>query len=217
MHERPIYLFYACAFPNPFIDPVWLGGLVYCLLLFPLTVISLFYVWIIRLIYLNVVIFAVPYSLQNKIRIFGTNVKSVLLYGSETWRVTKTNTNKLQTFINKCLRNVLQIRWPEMILNEELWERTGQEQIITEIKRRKWGWICHTLRKPATNTTRQALSWNPQGKRKVGRPRQTWRRSVEEELKAVGIRWSELGRTCQNRVRWRSIVTALCSPRNQEA
>ena len=160
---------------------------------------------------------ATSLSLQNKIRIFGTNVKSVLLYGSETWRVTKTNTNKLQTFINKCLRNVLQIRWPEMIPNEELWERTGQEQIITEIKRRKWGWIGHTLRKPATNTTRQALSWNPQGKRKVGRPRQTWRRSVEEELKAVGIRWSELGRTCQNRVRWRSIVTALCSPRNQEA
>ena len=45
---------------------------------------------------------ATPLSLQNKIRIFGTNVKFVLLYGSETWRVTKTNTNKLQTFINKC-------------------------------------------------------------------------------------------------------------------
>ena len=143
-------------------------------------------------------------------------MKSVLLYNSETWRVKKTNTYKLQKLINKCLRNVLQIRWPEIIPNEELWERTGQEQIITEIKRRKWRWIGHTLRKPATNITRQALSWNPQGKRKVGRPRQTWRRSVEEELKAIGIRWSELGRTCQNRVRWRSIITALCSPRNQE-
>ena len=129
----------------------------------------------------------------------------------------KTNTNKLQTSINKCLRNVLQIRWPEMIPNEELWERTGQEQIITEIKRRKWGYIGHTVRKSSTKTTRQVLSWNPQGKRKVGRPRQTWRRSVEEELKAIGIRWNELGRTGQNRVRWRSIVTALCSPRNQEA
>ena len=53
---------------------------------------------------------ATSLSLQNKIRIFGTNVKSVLLYGSETWRVTKTKKNKLQTFINKCLRNVLQIR-----------------------------------------------------------------------------------------------------------
>ena len=84
---------------------------------------------------------------------------------------------------------VLEIRWAEIIPNEEIWERTGQEQIITETKRRKWGWIGHTLRKPAaTNTTRQALSWNPQGKRKVGRPRQTWRRSVEEELKAIGIR-----------------------------
>ena len=88
---------------------------------------------------------ATSLSLQNKIRIFGTNVKSVLLYGSETWCVIKTNTNKLLTFINKCLRNVLQIRWPEMTPNEELWERTGQEQIITEIKRRKWGWIGHTL------------------------------------------------------------------------
>ncbi|KAL8605568.1 hypothetical protein ACOMHN_031505 [Nucella lapillus] len=39
-------------------------------------------------------------SLHNKIRIFNTNVKSVLLYGSETWRTTKTNRKKLQTFIN---------------------------------------------------------------------------------------------------------------------
>ena len=58
---------------------------------------------------------ATSLSLPNKIRIFGTNVESVLLYGSETRRVTKTNTNKLQTFINKCLKNILQIRWPEMI------------------------------------------------------------------------------------------------------
>jgi hypothetical protein len=52
-------------------------------------------------------------SLHNKIQIFNTNVKSVLLYGSETWRVTKTNTHKLQTFTNRCLRNIFNIRWPE--------------------------------------------------------------------------------------------------------
>ena len=40
---------------------------------------------------------ATSLSLQNKIRIFGTNVKYVLLYGSETWRFTKTNTNKLHS------------------------------------------------------------------------------------------------------------------------
>ncbi|CAH8633964.1 unnamed protein product [Heterobilharzia americana] len=42
-------------------------------------------------------------SMWNKIPIFNTNVKSVLLYGSETWRVTKGISNKLQTFINNCL------------------------------------------------------------------------------------------------------------------
>ena len=40
---------------------------------------------------------ATSLSLQNKIRIFGTNVKYVLLYGSERWRFTKTNTNKLHS------------------------------------------------------------------------------------------------------------------------
>ena len=124
----------------------------------------------------------------------------VLLYGSDTWHVTKTNTNKLQTFINKCLRNALQISWPEMIPNEELWERTGQEQIITEIKRRSGDGLAILF---GSLQQIQTLSWNPQGKRKVGRPKQTWRRSVEEELKTI-------------RIRWRSIVTALCSPRNQE-
>ena len=155
-------------------------------------------------------------SLQNKIRIFNTNVKSVLLYGSETWRVTKTNTQKLKAFTNRCLRNILNIKWPEVVSNEELWNRTRQTPIQTDIMKRKWGWIGHTLRKPASNLTRQSLDWNPQGKRKVGRPKQTWRRSVDVEAKAAGMSWAELKRVAQNRVRWRGVVEALCSPRNKE-
>ena len=86
-------------------------------------------------------------SLHKKIRIFNTNVKSVLLYGAETWRVTKTNTHKLQTFTNRCLRNILGIRWPEVVQsNKQLWDRTRQVPIETEIQKRKWGWIGHTLR-----------------------------------------------------------------------
>uniref|UniRef100_A0A0B7BQN6 Uncharacterized protein n=1 Tax=Arion vulgaris TaxID=1028688 RepID=A0A0B7BQN6_9EUPU len=45
------------------------------------------------------------------LRIFSTIVKSVLLYGSETWRVTKLNTNKIQTFVNGCLQRVLRLEW----------------------------------------------------------------------------------------------------------
>jgi len=70
-----------------------------------------------------------------------------------------------------------------------------------EIARRKWAWIGHTLRKPATDTTKQALKWNPQGKRKVGKPVKTWRRSTEEELKIANISWNTAGKTAANRVR----------------
>ena len=94
------------------------------------------------------------------LRIFNSNVKSVLLYGCETWRTTQTTQRKIQTFFNTCLRRIYKIQWKEKILNEDLWERAGQEPVAKQILRRKWGWIGHTLRKPASSTTRQALTWD---------------------------------------------------------
>ena len=38
----------------------------------------------------------------------------------------------------------------------------------------------------SSSTTRQALTWNPQGKRKRGRPRNSWRRDTQVELKQAG-------------------------------
>ncbi|RUS89829.1 hypothetical protein EGW08_002441 [Elysia chlorotica] len=132
-------------------------------------------------------------SIHNKLRIFNTNVKSVLLYGSETWRVTKTNSKKIQGFTNRCLRNILGVHWPEVISNEELWERTRQTPVETEIMKRKWGWVGHTLRKPASNITRQALDWNPQGKRKS---RQVCRLPVSPGLSSASLARSVV---CQSR------------------
>ena len=42
-------------------------------------------------------------SIRTKLRIFCSNVNSVLLYGSETWKVAKTTISKLQVFVNRCL------------------------------------------------------------------------------------------------------------------
>ncbi|XP_078357393.1 uncharacterized protein LOC144642296 [Oculina patagonica] len=92
---------------------------------------------------------------ETKLRIFNSNVKSVPLYGSETWRRTKKALQKIQTFINSCLRRIFNIWWPEKIRNEELWQRGDQEPIGRQILKRKWGWIGHTLRKEPSNITRQ--------------------------------------------------------------
>jgi hypothetical protein len=71
-------------------------------------------------------------------------------------------------------------------------------------------WIGHTLRKPATNTTRQALRWNLQGKNERGRPRNTGRCDFEKDAKKTGRIWAQLGRLAQDREGWGNLIDGLC-------
>jgi len=52
--------------------------------------------------------------------------------------------------------------WSNKIMNEELWRITHQKSIENQIKRRKWNWIGHTLRKETGAIEKTALDWNPQ-------------------------------------------------------
>jgi hypothetical protein len=135
------------------------------------------------------------------------NGKLVLLYGSESWKVIKTTTSKLQTFVNRCLRRILSIHWPEVISNEELW-RTWETEISIQIRRRKWTWIGHTQRKGNETIEREVLDWNPQGKRSRGRPKQAWRISVHNEALEKGKSWSEVKRMARDWTRWRRFIDA---------
>ena len=65
--------------------------------------------------------------------------------------MTTASTKQVQTFINNCLRRILRVYWPEVISHKYVWIRTGQEPIVTTIKRRCWKWIGHTLRKGERN------------------------------------------------------------------
>jgi hypothetical protein len=149
--------------------------------------------------------------LKTKLIIFNSNVKAILLYGCETWKVTSSITQKLQSFINRCLRRILNVRWPDVISNIMLWETTGETPVEFQIKKRKWKWIGHSIRKDENAVERIALDWNPQGTRKRGRPKKTWRRSVMEEARKEGKTWREVKRLAADRSRWKSLVAALCS------
>ncbi|KAK3790893.1 hypothetical protein RRG08_002967 [Elysia crispata] len=73
----------------------------------------------------------------------------------------------------------------------------------------RWRWLGHTLRKPRNSITRQSLQWNPQGKRSRVRPRTTWRRNLEEEMKASGHSWRDITRMAQDRREWGTVVRGL--------
>ena len=150
-------------------------------------------------------------TFKTKLRIFGSNVKAVLLYGSETWRLTKGLEQKLQAFIDKSLRNILRIWLPRKISNKEHWRQTGQRPIEVEIRQRAWRWNGHTLRRSDGHVVKRALEWNPQGNRKRGRPQHTWRRTRMAELAAKHLMWNEAKGIAQNRFRWHALAEDLCS------
>ena len=102
------------------------------------------------------------------------------------------------------------LTWPEVISNEELWRRTEETEISIQTKRRKWNWIGHTLRKGNEAIEWEVLDWNPQGKRKRGRPKQTWRRSVHNEALEEGKSRDEVKKLARNRIRWRRFVDPQC-------
>jgi len=69
------------------------------------------------------------YQIANKAQDFQYEREVCPFIGSETWRLTKLLIKKWQIFTNKFLRKILNIRWPEVISNEELWEWARQSRI----------------------------------------------------------------------------------------
>ncbi|XP_062609873.1 uncharacterized protein LOC134271677 [Saccostrea cucullata] len=153
------------------------------------------------------------YSTKTKLKIFNTNVLSVLLYCAELWRTTEKDDEKLDTFHRKCLRRILKIHWPEKITNQQLYERTRAIPLSCTIKRKRWRWIGHILRREENSHIRTALTWAPEGKRRRGRPKNTWRRSVEREREELGWNsWKEGQVVASDRRKWRSLLNGLMRP-----
>jgi hypothetical protein len=77
-----------------------------------------------------------------------------------------------------------------------------QRQILFDIL--KSSWIGHTLRKDDSEPCKAALQWNPQGTRRRGRPRNSWRRTTLNESGKHS--WSDLRFIARRR-----FVDNLCS------
>ena len=148
-------------------------------------------------------------SRKTKIRLYKTLVKPVLMYGCETWKMNENDAKKIDVFQNQCLRRVMKIKWQDKISNRELLERANVEKLSEEVRRRRWRFIGHVLRQQPDNDCVTALTWTPEGTRKRGRPKTTWRRTVEKERSKAGWQsWSEVRTAAQDRNCWKAQGTS---------
>jgi len=109
----------------------------------------------------------------------------------------------------------MNIKWTNKITNEELWRITHQKSIDNQIKRRKWNWIEHTLCKEKGAIEKTALDGNPQGYKRRGRPKRTWRRTKEDEIRSTRRPWNEIKGIAGDRNAWKLFMDALCSTRSE--
>ena len=111
-----------------------------------------------------------------------------------------TNQLKLKSFDNNCLRRVLQIYWPNVLS-----KRLHVFHKSTEIKKENTSALHGYRYHPKT-----ALTWTPEGKRSVERPRKTWRRIADKERGEMGWDfWHQAEHPAKDRAGWRADIVAL--------
>ncbi|KAL9977332.1 hypothetical protein ACROYT_G014722 [Oculina patagonica] len=99
---------------------------------------------------------------------------------------------------------------------KKLRQATSTNNINSEVKKRRWRWIRHVLRMDPSSISRVAMHWTSSGKRARGRPKETWRRTVENEMRASGVSWGELRKKAKDRQQWWTLLTALCAQWHEE-
>ena len=148
-------------------------------------------------------------SLPTKLRLFNSIVLSVLLYGSESWKGLRQIEERVRRFESICLRKILNIRWYDMVSEQELRRRTGQQTITEKLRINRWRWYGHVLRMPEQRTPKQALYWKPTGRRRVGRPKDTWQRTIQRDLTEKNLERADVEARADDRGAWRRFVADL--------
>jgi hypothetical protein len=130
--------------------------------------------------------------------------------------MTDKDINKLSSFHSTSLRKIMKIFWPNKISNKDLHNITNTKDMETLLIQKRWRWLDHVLRKPSEDMTKVALRWTPEGGKKRGRPKTTWRRTIENEIMERGYTWGTIERKANNRKEWRKLVLALCAIRHSK-
>jgi len=75
---------------------------------------------------------------------------------------------------------------------------------------RKWRGHVLSQMEPTAHA-RTALTWFPEGRRKRGRQRTTWKRTLLKEMNSAGVGWERATRLAQDRVIWKNFIEASCA------
>ena len=86
----------------------------------------------------------------------------------------------------KFLRHLLGITKLDKEKNQCIREKTGEQNIVKEIKQYQKKWLQHVQRLDTNRLPKQVLQYKPKGRRNVGRPRKRWRDQLHLQDQGIG-------------------------------
>ena len=141
-------------------------------------------------------------SMTTKGKIHESCVRSVMLYGSETWGVKEEDLVKLERNENAMIRWICGVTVKDRVASRELRDKLGLENIRSVVQRRRLRWYGHVERMEVGSCVRRSREIQAPGTRRRGRPRKTWDEVVRNDLKVKGLQPA----LAQDRARWRRAI-----------
>ena len=110
-------------------------------------------------------------------------IKSSLLYGSETWRLTENNKGRVEATEMDALRRSSRISRKERIRNVTIRQQIVlEETTVKEIEQNQLTWYGHVQRMAEGRLRKTALKWMPKQKRARGRPTKNWMEGIRKAM-----------------------------------
>jgi len=110
-------------------------------------------------------------------------IKSSLLCGAETWRLTENNKRRVEATEMDGLRRSSRISRKDRIRNVTIRQQIGlEETIIKEIEQNRLTWYGHVQRRAEERLPKIALKWMPKQNRARGRPKKHWMEGIKKAI-----------------------------------
>ncbi|GFR86036.1 endonuclease-reverse transcriptase [Elysia marginata] len=160
----------------------------------------------------------------TRLNLYRELVKSILLYNCCTWSMTKQEEHKLNTFHRRQLRTILYIKYPRVIKNNALYQKTGETPLSSTIPEARWRLFCHILRQaintPPIPNVAMTKYFKTEGSKQRGRPKTSIVTTLRRDLKSHNNgHWptrlhsikdlDHLHDIAQNRSHWKHLTTAI--------
>ena len=135
----------------------------------------------------------------TRCQLYDSVIRSVLLYGAETWPITQKLEMTIFRTDMKMLRWLHRIQLKDKITSKEILQRSKLEDIRLAISKRRLRWFGHAKRSTDQNV-QDAMNLRVEGTKPRGRPKKTWMQTVLADMKNIGLEEAD----ALDRKKWRS-------------